>query len=170
MNKTAVIGFGPFGKVKNNPSAKLVKELARMKPDVESFVLPSRFDEATQGISKIIELNPAKLVMFGYSSKAKGFKIERYGKNKKGLKDSPDFYETDFDLNSLVKKLLSANLPAYISEDAGSFVCNHTYFVALDKIVNRNLKTKCLFVHIPPKGKYLTDTQLIKGALMIIES
>jgi pyroglutamyl-peptidase len=59
-------------------------------------------------------------------------------------------YSTPVALEPLVNELHAAGLPARLSDDAGSYVCNHTYYSALQAIAAEDLPTRCLFLHVPP--------------------
>src|SRR5207247_1412081 len=60
-----------------------------------------------------------------------------------------ELYSTPVALEPLMSHLLSAGLPARLSDDAGSYVCNHTYYAALQTIDAEDLPTRCLFLHVP---------------------
>jgi pyroglutamyl-peptidase len=53
--------------------------------------------------------------------------------------------QTKARLNDYVQSLRCTEL----SHDAGQFVCNHLYYAVLRYLNDRNLKSHCIFVHVP---------------------
>src|SRR5205085_10177440 len=59
-------------------------------------------------------------------------------------------FETEAAISKLNDVLNRNGIRCRISKDAGGFLCNHAYYVAQDTIAKQDLKTTCLFVHVPP--------------------
>jgi pyroglutamyl-peptidase len=53
-----------------------------------------------------------------------------------------------------------------LSDDAGSYVCNHTYYSALRAIAAEELPTRCLFLHVPPAPE--TFSELPETSTMLL--
>jgi pyroglutamyl-peptidase len=68
-----------------------------------------------------------------------------------------EFYSTPVALEALMNHLLAAGLPARLSDDAGSYVCNHTYYAALHAIAAEGLPTRCLFLHVPADSETVSE-------------
>ena len=62
---------------------------------------------------------------------------------------SSEPYAATVELQPLLQTLIAAGLPARLSDDAGDYVCNHTYYHALHTIAAQRLPTRCLFLHVP---------------------
>ncbi|WP_052050962.1 hypothetical protein [Leptolyngbya sp. KIOST-1] len=91
-------------------------------------------------VAKLVELRPAVVVCCGMAEKRRHLHLERYGKN------GEDWLATALPLDSL---LLGTHLTS-ISEDAGTYVCNHLYHRLLGSIAQHRWPIHALFVHIPP--------------------
>ena len=50
----------------------------------------------------------------------------------------------------LLKRLAEAGISARISDYAGAYVCNRAYYAALRTIDEEQLRTGCIFIHLPP--------------------
>jgi pyroglutamyl-peptidase len=87
------------------------------------------------------------------------------------LEGAPDLYETPAPLAALRDRLLAEGAAARISDDAGTYVCNHAYFTALHAIAQRALPTRCLFMHLPPASaafplqRQITAVETVLGYL-----
>lgn len=140
-------------------------------------VLPVSFDRAAAEIARLLEeIRPAGALLLGLSGWTPSLELEELAKN---VVHSPDFADADgrapeletvdddgppalrsnVDLDSLVRGLNSQKLPAILSRDAGCFVCNSTYYAALDAVLRAELKTLAAFVHLPNAAEHLTDQQ-----------
>jgi pyroglutamyl-peptidase len=58
-------------------------------------------------------------------------------------------YLTPLDLPPLAASLSAAGISCRLSDDAGRYLCNHTYYVALHTIAAADLPTRCFFLHVP---------------------
>jgi len=66
-----------------------------------------------------------------------------------------DILEASFDAARLHEKLIRADFPVRVSQDAGGFLCEETlYLLETLKASHPNLKT-VVFVHLPPYGTRL---------------
>ena len=68
---------------------------------------------------------------------------------KKIKKDGADAYLVKVPIKAMVKKMLENNIPASVSNTAGTFVCNHVCYAMayLAQTKYKNMKTG--FIHIP---------------------
>lgn len=166
---TAIVtGFRPFLGVEENPSALLVESLDKAWADdlpmqLETRLLDTVYAGMGETIADLLADEPDALVLTGYSSLATGLKIEtrattlcspKYA-DASGWSPPPihdpvtDEMNRVVDFPYLIDTLRQAEVPAQLSEDAGEYVCNHSYWHALDLIVQRRLSTVALFVHLP---------------------
>ncbi len=84
------------------------------------------------------------IISFGQAPLDKDvIKIETVAKDK--MK-----YITNYDYNSLYNKLKN-EYKVIISNDASNYLCNNIYYNGLEYIINNDLKTKMIFIHIPKK-------------------
>ena len=166
---TAIVtGFRPFPGVDENPSALLVESLDKTWADdlplrIETQLLDTIYAGMRETIAGLLADEPAALILTGYSSLATGLKIETRATTLCNAKyadasgwSPPSVHDPvtenmncAVDFPQLVDTLRHAEVPAQMSEDAGEYVCNHSYWHALDLIAERQLNTVALFVHLP---------------------
>lgn len=153
-------GFDPFGTVIDNPSFAVAAELAARRPDERRAVqLPTSYARATELLTSTVEeLRPDAVVLFGHAAGASGLRIESVAANLDSA-DKPDndgvvgagrpiepgadeALRPPYDCEALARHVLDSGGSAWVSYDAGGFVCNHSYFRAL------RLTGRALFVHV----------------------
>jgi pyroglutamyl-peptidase len=103
--------------------------------------------------------------MLGQSGKSDSVKIERIAVNlmdaKKPdndgytpdeefiLNDGPSAYFSSLPVKHLRNQLFKSGVPAEVSNTAGLYVCNTTYYAALHHISITDKNFKTIFVHLP---------------------
>lgn len=205
MGRTLVLltAFGPFPSRPFNASMPLVSELAkaarRAFPDVEvvTDILATEWHAAPMRVSQLHDTHAPDIALhFGVSSRARGFEIEARGRNTcsetadaAGLKPSgsvlspggPDWLATNLPATRIVTRLRQRGIPAFVSWDAGSYLCNALLYHALVLARQRRDVRRNGFIHIPhdlptpnqrrsahPKSSPLTFEQALVGGLEII--
>jgi pyroglutamyl-peptidase len=124
-------------------------------------------------------------LLLGVAGRAQGLRLERFAHNRLGRSlpdmdgfvpeaetienNAPARYETPARLALLRDRLAAGGVPVCLSEDAGSYVCNHVYFTALHAIHQRVLPTTCLFLHLPPASPAFTIERQIAAVGTVIE-
>jgi pyroglutamyl-peptidase len=68
---------------------------------------------------------------------------------KKIKADGPAAYFVSSDPAKLAAAVRKAKVPAYVSNHAGTYVCNHLMYEAMHAIAAGKYKTKFAFVHLP---------------------
>ena len=180
-------GFEPFGGSDINSSWETAVQVGQLAPrdviiDVQQ--LPVSFERAGVMVRKLLkDRKPDVLVMLGQRGKGVSIDIERIAVN---LKDAskPDndgccpqeqmishngnaAYFSNLPVKILRDALLQKNIPAKVSNSAGLYVCNSTYYHALNEIFEQRLKTKAVFVHLPKIGNEF-PLDLLRGAVKTI--
>ncbi|MGN0155582.1 MAG: hypothetical protein ACI4A3_14105 [Lachnospiraceae bacterium] len=80
-------------------------------------------------------------------------------------KDGALYFNTDFDCN-LLKQLLERNgIPSKISHNAGTSFCNQLYLNGLKHILQNDMDTKMVFVHIP-FTKNISDFERFRAGIL----
>ena len=173
MNSTSknilITGFEPFGGAEINSSWETAVRVGRLAPngiDIETLLLPVSFKRASEAIKKALrEKHPDVLVMLGQRGKGENIDIERIAINlmdstnpdNDGLQPQEQMidvegeaaYFSNLPVKVLRDTLLQKNIPARVSNSAGLYVCNSTYYNALAEIKKHQLSTKAVFVHLP---------------------
>jgi pyroglutamyl-peptidase len=175
-----IAGFDPFGDHSANPSgsvAHLMSEQFVIKGKriaITSVVLPSQGQKAWLLLKEVVAKLPAKdkrvIILLGLAGDRKVISIERFALNirdyrikdndgnmfvgEKIFKNAPAATRTKAPIEAALNRLDKHGLPAAISNYAGTFVCNETYFRALHYL--QNSKPPCLvsFIHLPLPRAY----------------
>ncbi len=122
--------------------------------------LPVDTDLASQAISNAIRTRqPRTVLCCGMAEKRKYLNLERYARNGGAT------LSTTLPLDSLVESLSHTR----ISHDAGTYVCNDTYYRLLHAIQREGTSLQALFIHVP----ILTSSNqkyLLSDLCMLVES
>jgi pyroglutamyl-peptidase len=169
-----VTGFEPWGKHKTNPSGDLARELG-------GVVLPTEYRASERALLAAVRRHrPKALVMLGLAESRKKICVEmvalnfdhadirdnaRERRQARRIARGPLALETRLPAKRLFAALKAARVPAALSFHAGTFCCNHVFYVALSK-----LRVPCGFVHVPlfktvPKAVQLRGVRRIMEAL-----
>ncbi|MEX0272407.1 peptidase C15 [Leptolyngbyaceae cyanobacterium UHCC 1019] len=129
----------------SNSSDDLIAELVRRKLLPQhthlSRNIPVDFQLAPEKVLSVVEtLQPDLIVCCGMAEKRSHLTVEANGKHQ------GDILYTSLPLKTLVEQTQSTK----ISHNTGRFVCNYLYYSVLKYIQVHQLKTQCLFVHVPP--------------------
>jgi pyroglutamyl-peptidase len=170
--RTLLTGFGPFGTIAHNPSARIVEQFARVGSaghQLTCRVLPVSFARAEAEVRSLLTDDEFDLaILLGVAGRDDRIRLERYARLRAaGRADvdgaqpasyewaaaAPDTYLATIPPEAICDTLLSGGFPAYVSDDAGSYVCNHAYYAALHCLATTHRPTRCLFVHVPPDAE-----------------
>lgn len=165
-------GFGPFPGTPDNLSARLVPEVAKRAArrfhahNIVHAIFPTEWTQATRQLSDLYDRHRPKLVLhFGVSDRATGFTIETTAHNRCAstadaagcLPSAPqvepggvESLATRLPAAKIVAHLTSMNLPATLSPDAGSYLCNTVFYRTLHHAVALPRAAHAGFIHIPP--------------------
>lgn len=167
MCKILITGFEPFGDYAENSSWEAVKKVASFgvfNADIATECLPVSFVRAPMTLREAIDRHtPDVVIMLGQSATANCIKLERVALNMMdsamGDNDGakPDEEPIDEDgvtalFTSIPIKILRSAIEAKginvkISNSAGLYVCNRTYYEGLR--ICRERGARAIFVHLP---------------------
>ena len=171
--KILISGFEPFGKMSINPTEELLNEAAQFaieNVEISTVLLPVTYEEcADKLIEKMEEINPDFVISCGLAAGRSAITPERIGINIKDTgsgdpypdnkgnvpmgelidEDGPDGIFSTLPNRQIEKNLREHQIPAAISNSAGTFICNNTLFAVLNHIQKNNLSTKAGFIHFP---------------------
>ena len=169
--KTVMItGFGPFPGVPVNATMRLVPALAeaatKVFPGVRiaSAILATEWAAAPERLTSLLdEIKPDLVVHFGVSARARGFEIESRAANAcvqlpdaagvlpagLAVRDGgPELIPASLPVRHIVARLRRLGIPAFVSRDAGGYLCNATLYHSL--ICARAAPVRSVgFVHVP---------------------
>jgi pyroglutamyl-peptidase len=158
--------FTPFGAAATNASEDLLRAVGD-DPGVTRAVLPTEYERASREIVRLIrELRPSSVVCFGLASGADAVRLERVARNwdaspapdnagqiRNGqaiTPGAPALYQATLRYDTISVALSARGIPHIFSDDAGGYVCNHTFFCARHEIEESGRAISCGFVHLPP--------------------
>ena len=174
MPTILITGFGPFPGAPVNPTTPLVQRLARLRRpglgDVRliGHVFPTSYAAVDRDLPALIARHrPDALLMFGVATREKRIRIETRARNALAL--LPD--ETGAALRrhaiqtggpssrpmpapgpQLLAAARSARVPAYLSRDAGRYLCNYICWRGADAVAAKGPRLAA-FVHVPPLNR-----------------
>lgn len=179
--KLLVTGFGAFPGVPVNASERLVGAWRHDRPDwpfddMRFEVLPTCYEIAGARISQLLrEFQPDLALLLGVATTSGTIRLERFALNiddspapdeagalRRGLviaPDGPQALKTPIDLDGLRAALIQEGIDAEISNHAGSYVCNHTYYSALLAASRLDWHCEVMFVHTPGIHQIATDQE-----------
>jgi pyroglutamyl-peptidase len=155
-------GFEPFGKATLNPSGEIVKQISGV--NIVTAILPVVYAKSAEHLLKLIEEhNPDVVISLGQAEGRKEITPERIAINlddarladnegvlrseEKIIKDGPDAYFSTLPLKEIVESINGQGVPAAISLSAGTFLCNHVFYVMQNKFAETDVRSG--FVHVP---------------------
>jgi pyroglutamyl-peptidase len=174
--RVLLTGFEPFGSHATNPSQEIVAMLAARAPrtggrrvELQTAILQTEYDRAARRVASLIEeLRPDAVVSLGVASKAEGICLERIALNlsdneladnageirlaRQIVAEGPMVYFSTLPIDAMLKALRGADIPASISNHAGTYVCNHVFYTARHFLEKSRRKIPCGFIHVPVAG------------------
>ncbi len=164
-----VTGFEPWGAERRNPSGDLASALG-------GHVLPVDYGRAERELRRLIRRHrPSAILLLGLASKRARISLEavavnvdhcesgRWKRWRRTIGKGPLALPSRLPIDRLYRILRRARVPVAVSHHAGTFICNHVFFVALAAT-----RVPCGFVHVPPLKAVGFATQL-RAARMIVE-
>jgi pyroglutamyl-peptidase len=160
-------GFGPFGRFKVNPSERLVRDLAEHPPagvEVSAVVLRVADAEVDRVPALMADLAPDAWIGVGLAGGRHAVAVERVAINVAdyGIADvdgvdhhadpivagGPVGYFSTLPLDAIVAAWREADVPGGISNSAGTYLCNRTFYVARHAAEASGPK-RVGFIHVP---------------------
>lgn len=163
MTTILLTGFDPFGDDTRNPSGEAVRAVAARWERAETLVaevLPVAFDAAGARMRElIVEHAPDVVIATGVSGGRRVITPERVAINVRDARipdnsgaqpvDAPSIDGAPAAyFSTLPVKAIAATVDGAVSDTAGTFVCNHTMFVALHETAGTP-GVRAGFIHVP---------------------
>jgi pyroglutamyl-peptidase len=160
-------GFGPFANVERNPSELIVAELGGTRiggHEVVGRILPVSAETTPAAVrSALEETEPAFAVLLGVAPGRAALAAERVAINMFDFPDpdndgalpvdvpieldGPAAYFATLPLRAIVDAWLRAGIPGYLSDTAGTYLCNAALYTALHATAEEALPVGLL--HLP---------------------
>ena len=162
-------GFEPFGGHGANPSEDVAKALdgrAVGGTVVRSALLPVDHAAAGPCVARLVdELDPRAIVHLGLAAGRARIALERVAvnvmdfdtpdntgycaRNEPCLAGGPPAYFSTLPLAAILEALVADGVPAYVSNTAGTYLCNQTMYSTLHRLAERAHPARAGFVHLP---------------------
>lgn len=190
MSTVLLTGFEPFGGDAVNPSGDAVRLLAAHWDEPHELivdVLPVTFAGAAARLRALIDAHrPDVVVAAGLAGGRRAVGVERVAVNladaripdnagaqpvdEACIEGAPAAAFATLPVKAIARAVAAAGIPAEVSHTAGTFVCNHVFFTALDAVP---AGTPAGFIHVPwaagaaPAGQPALPIDDIVAALRI---
>ena len=166
--KLLLTAFDPFGGDAINPALEAVKLVADKigRFDIVKLEVPTVFRKSIDTVAKAIEEEKPDVVLcIGQAGGRFEITHERVAINvddarikdnegnqpidTKIFEDGENAYFTTLPIKAMVEAIREANLPAAVSNTAGTFVCNHLMYGVLYTLAKKYPHIKGGFTHVP---------------------
>jgi pyroglutamyl-peptidase len=165
-----VTGYEPFGDHETNPSGRVAERLdgeTVAGHDVVGRVLQVEFGRTGDQLRGLVdEHDPVVVVSTGLAAGRAAVAVERVGVNVDDHgtvpdnadatprhepidPDGPDAYFATLPVPTVVDALLEADVPARLSNTAGTHLCNHALYTVRHHAEREGLDLDSGFVHLP---------------------
>jgi pyroglutamyl-peptidase len=164
-----VTGFEPFDGDGVNPSGEVAKLLdGRLLGDcvVKGLILPVQHEAARARVAPLLEApGLGAVVHLGLAGGRARIALERVAvnvmdfdtpdntgyraRNEPCVPGGPPAYFATLPLAVLVEALVADGVPAYVSNTAGTYLCNQTMYGTLHRLAERRHPARAGFVHLP---------------------
>ena len=166
--KVLVTGFEPFGNETVNPSYEAVKQLPDRigLAEVIKAKIPVTFATSGPVLEEAIKRHQPDIVLcVGQAGGCAGIAMERVAVNLQDasipdnsgvqpedqpiVPGGPNAYFSSLPVKEMVKALRKEGIPAFVSNSAGTYVCNHLMYTLLHRIHLKNRAMRGGFIHVP---------------------
>lgn len=168
--KVLVTGFQPFGKDKSNPSYDAVKLLPERiaGADIIKAELPVVFRKGAAAAAELIRKEQPDIVLHvGQAGGRTAVTPERIAINVEDcphafpdnegnapsdeaiIPQGPAAYFSTLPIKAMVKQMLSASVPAQVSNSAGTYICNDLMYHTLHLLATEYPHIRGGFIHVP---------------------
>jgi pyroglutamyl-peptidase len=192
MKRVMLTGFEAFNNASLNPSQEVVERI-RHNSIIIKKILPVTFASAARQLTEMIDLyEPEVVLALGQSEGRVQITPERIAINlddakiadnageipveRKILEAGPDAYFTTLPIVKIVDRLQRSGIPAAISLSAGTFVCNHIFYMLQHHCKERNILSG--FIHLPliteqksefPDKPTMAIEELLRGISLVLD-
>ena len=164
-----VTGFDPFGGEATNPSLEIARALDGeiiAGHRVVAAELPTEFARSLRALDSLLrKYRPALVIALGQAGGRSGISLERVAVNlidaripdnagdqpvdAPVVKRAAPAYFSTLPVKSMLAALRAANIPAELSQTAGSFVCNQVFYGLMHRLARMRPRVRGGFVHVP---------------------
>ncbi|MBO3445327.1 pyroglutamyl-peptidase I [Clostridium sp. CCUG 7971] len=196
--KVLLTGFNPFGGEPVNPAEEAVKMVSNNinGAEVIKITIPTVMTKSVEAIEKAIEeYHPDIVISVGQAGGRFDITPERVAINMDDFRikdnegnqvidktikeDGQAAYFSNLPIKAMVKHMNENQIPASVSNTAGTFVCNHVMYGILYMIDKKYPNIKGGFIHIPYMTSQIIDKkntpfmslkEIVRGLELAIEA
>ena len=133
-------------KGKNNSSSLLLHKI-RTSKSFDNIELTNSFKTSETELARKLKNNYKYVIALGQKPGVDKVYIEL-----KAKKNASNF-DTNFPINKIKNLFDDNNINYLVSVNAGNYFCNNIYYEGLKYIIDNELDTKMIFIHIPSINK-----------------
>lgn len=180
-----VTGFEPFGTFPSNPAGEVAKALdgrAFGAEVVRSAVLPVHHAEAARAVERLVDESvPRAIVHLGLAGARARIALERVAVNVMDFEiadnagyratgepcvtGGPVAYFSTLPLAVILDALVADGVPAYLSNTAGTYLCNQTMYTTRHLLERRGLTIPAGFIHLPQSAAMVAASGLDQASM-----
>ncbi len=177
MNTVLLTGFEPFAGNSLNPSEQIARQLdgaVIAAHEVGGVVLPCVFGKAAAELKRLIaRRRPVMVVCLGLAAGRTAITPEHIAINVADARmpdnagrqpvdepvvhSGPAAYWSTLPIKAIVRVLRTHGIPAEVSPSAGTFVCNHVFYVLMHALTRTPSRPRGGFIHVPPASIQAAD-------------
>ena len=185
--KVLLTGFDPFGGESINPAYEAVALVPDMiqSHEIIKLEIPTVFRKSIQVIqAAIIEHQPDIVLAIGQAGGRMAIAVERVGINvddgriadNEGNqpidevieKDGANAYFSNLPIKIMVEAIKAQNIPAVVSNSAGTYVCNHVLYGIMHLINTSYKDIRGGFIHVPFLPQQVVNGNMASMSLEMI--
>lgn len=164
-----VTGFEPFTPYKINPTEELARGFEGYRTGdavVRSAVLPVHHADAAARMQELlVSVRPDAILHLGLAGRRARLAVERVALNvmdytvpdnagcrktdEPCVPGGPAAYLATVPVRAIADRLVEAGIPAYVSDTAGTYLCNQTLYTTLHAIAHVASPPRVGFIHVP---------------------
>ncbi len=173
-------GFEPFGTFTSNPSGEVAKALdgrAFGTEIVRGVVLPVHHRDAALAVARLVDETPPRaIVHVGLAGARARIALERVAVNVMDFEiadnagyratgepcvaGGPAAYFSTLPLAAILEALVAEGVPAYLSNTAGTYLCNQTMYTTRHLLERRGHAIPAGFIHLPQSAAMVAASGL----------
>jgi pyroglutamyl-peptidase len=170
MQTILITGFEPFNGDTINPSLEVARLLSSHRAEgvrLATAVLPVSIARIESALREAVsEHHPDAVIAVGQASTRVDISIERVAINIDDFRipdndgaqpvdmpvipGGPAAYFSTLPIKAITQRLRAAGVPAQVSQSAGTFLCNHTFYLLCHLAATRYPAMRAGFIHVPP--------------------
>lgn len=164
-----VTGFDPFGGETSNPSLEIARALdgeTVAGHRIAGAMLPTEFARSLPALDALLRKHrPALVIALGQAGGRDGISLERVAINLidaripdnageqpvdvRIVENAANAYFSTLPVKTMLNALRKAQIPASLSQTAGSFVCNQVFYGLMHRLSRARRPVRGGFIHVP---------------------